>query len=116
MFRVTPTRKQDTMAKKTRAKQPFVTLADGTTCPTSELITLAEGARIAGVSRQTLLAWENGEGQAKQRPLRTVKIGTTSFTSSRWLEEITNSSDPDADKRRIEQLSKELAKLKKKLG
>ncbi len=114
MFRVTPTQKQDTMAKKTTAKQPFVTLTDGTTCPTADLITLAEGARIASVSRQTLLAWEKGEGRRK--PLRTVKIGKTSFTSTRWLEEITNSSDPDADKRRIEQLSKELAKLKKKLG
>ncbi len=100
--------------KKTGTKQPFVTLEDGSTCLTADLITLAEGARIAGYSRQTLLSWEKGKG--RRIPLKTVKVGSTSFTSIKWLEEITKADDPEADKRKIERLSKELAELKKKLS
>lgn len=102
--RALPTTSESVMARKgeyLRERLPedrkaYVHLVNGEKIDTQDLLTLAEAAKIAGVTRAAVTKWAAGDGLGGRGKLKTVLIGKTPHTTRKWVAEVNKKRDTPA--------------------
>ncbi len=103
-YRSLPATSEAVMAKKgeyllerlPEDRKAYVHLVSGEKVDTQDLLTLAEAAKIADVTRAAVTKWVAGSGLGGRGKLKTVLIGKTPHTTRKWVEEVNKKRDTPA--------------------